>query len=197
MIDHEIDALAIKTRASEVMKVLDGMKVEKVRNETEADQAALYVLELRNIQKEFSGKANEVVEPWKFRIKDIESVSKPAIRRIEAITRELNQKIMEFHQAMARKAAELRAKELDNIKQDLPPKAKADQIIAAAKAEKTDPKKTSYREIETLEIVSIDLDVIPREFLKPDESKIKAHLKRRGNHVRGVVFRRVKKAAFK
>jgi hypothetical protein len=161
----------LNKKASSDIKALENFSI---RTPDQYEEAAERVSRLKDLRKEADKQEKSITDPANLILKNTRAIFKPFKDRVDEVEMKIKDAMVSYIEARERKAGELvEGSHNKNI-------AKVVAKVNELTTNKSDH--ASVRKIVAVEIT--DIEMVPREYLVPDEAKIKAALQA-GKKVKG------------
>lgn len=161
----------LNKKASADIKFLEDFSI---KTPEQYDEAARRVSRLKELRKEADKQEKSITDPAKLIIKNTQAIFKPFKDRVDEVEERIKLGMVAYIEAREKKAEALI--ESSNDKSIAKVVAKVNELTS---------NKSDHASVKKLTVVEItDPELIPREYLVPDEAKIKAALQA-GKKVKG------------
>lgn len=171
---------SIKKKASPLIKQVENCVI---KTKEAYDKAAKIIAQLKEYSKEAERQEKTLTEPAKSIIKSAQEIFEPFRTQVQELEGAVKIRMLEFQNIQEKKSAQLLEDfESGKVKKLSTVVTKQNELL------NTSSENAQLRKVWTLTIV--DQDSIPREYLVPDETLIRHHLKL-GKKIKGCKWEQV------
>lgn len=172
----ELDTKSVVKSVSDVTENLAETSRFTINSQPTFEKAKERLIEIKSIKKVISEKKDSVVKPLNEALKNVRSLFKPVEEKIDVIENYLKDGVLSYQRKLNEEIAKREAEALKKIKEQ---EAKGeevnmDKVVAPIQRVENKIEAIKTRKVKKLRIV--DVNLIPRDYLLPDEVKIKTAL---------------------